>query len=201
MPGVLTSAFAGLTLPFAISVALAGEPVEVQRQQGIPPGLSGNNPLNLMYVGQSDAIGYVPLQNGRRVAAYENMRSGVAAEIRQLRAYQAAGLLTVRQLATKWVSDPKADLSSYIADVSASIGVSADQPIDLNDPATAAAFVLGAQPHETGRPVSAQRISYVEKFRVVGKDAAPSDKAVAVQPPKEPSVQLRSQIVSIKVEE
>lgn len=140
-----------LALVFA-PLAAAADPISVPRQPDIPPGLTGHNPLNLMFVGQSDATGYVELQNGRRVAAYPNLRAGIAAELHQLTAYQASGLTTVRQFVTRWVSDPAADLASYISDVSAAIGVSPDQPIDLHDPAIAAAFILAAQPHETGGP-------------------------------------------------
>jgi hypothetical protein len=117
-------------------------------QAGGALGMKQNNPLNLEY--RSDQPGVQPTA-GNRFGTYPDMATGIAANVRQLVINQDQhGIDTVRGQVTQWVNDPKADLTSYIADVSKAIGVGPDDQIDVHNPVVAAAFMRSAQPHESG---------------------------------------------------
>jgi hypothetical protein len=106
-----------------------------------------NNPLNLTFAGQPGAQ---PGQ-GNRFATFSDLPSGVAATADQLALYQTQhGINTVQDAVKRWVSDPKADLTSYTADVAKALGVAPTDKIDLTDPTVQQKFILAAQPHESG---------------------------------------------------
>jgi hypothetical protein len=114
---------------------------------GVALGMRQNNPGNLTFAGQPGAT----QGTGNRFASFPDMPTGVAATANQLALYQTEhGIDTVRDAVTRWVSDPKADLKSYIAHVAAAIGVAPDAKVDLTDPKVQAAFILAQQPHESG---------------------------------------------------
>ena len=114
---------------------------------GIALGMRQNNPLNLTFAGQPGAQ---PGQ-GNRFATFSDLPSGVAATADQLALYQTQhGINTVQDAVKRWVSDPKADLTSYTADVANALGVKPTDKIDLTDPAVQQKFILAAQPHESG---------------------------------------------------
>jgi hypothetical protein len=113
---------------------------------GATIGQRQNNPGNLTFAGQPGAQ---PGQ-GNRFASFPDMPSGVAATADQLALYQTQhNINTVRGAVTRWVSDPKADLTSYIGDISKALGVGPDDPIDLTDPAVQAKFIQAQFPHES----------------------------------------------------
>jgi hypothetical protein len=114
---------------------------------GIALGMRQNNPLNLTFAGQPGAQ---PGQ-GNRFATFSDLPSGVAATADQLALYQTQhGINTVQDAVKRWVSDPKADLTSYTADVANALGVKPTDKIDLTDPTVQQKFILAAQPHESG---------------------------------------------------
>lgn len=114
---------------------------------GVALGMRQNNPGNLTYAGQEGAVS----GKGNRFASFPDMPSGVAATAAQLALYQTEhGIDTVKDAVTRWVSDPKADLRSYIDHVAAAIGVEPNAKIDLTNPKVQAAFILAQQPHESG---------------------------------------------------
>jgi hypothetical protein len=130
-PGTTTGAAATTTTPPGSGVTIG------QRQ---------NNPGNLTFAGQPGAQ---PGQ-GNRFASFPDMPTGVAATADQLALYQQQhGINTVRGAVTRWVSDPKADLTSYIGDISNALGVKPDDPIDLTDPGVQAKFIQAQFPHES----------------------------------------------------
>jgi len=140
-----------------VDAALGGAPNGAGGQQSsAPPAVSGgsdatigqrqNNPGNLTFAGQPGAS---PGQ-GNRFAAFPDMPSGVAANANQLALYQTQhGINTVRGAVTRWVSDPKANLTSYTDDIAKALGVGADDPIDLTDPTVQAKFIQAQFPHES----------------------------------------------------
>ncbi len=114
---------------------------------GIALGMRQNNPLNLTFAGQPGAQ---PGQ-GNRFASFSDIPTGIAATADQLGLYQTQhGINTVQDAVKRWVSDPKADLGSYTADVAKALGVAPTDKIDLTDPAVQQKFILAAQPHESG---------------------------------------------------
>jgi hypothetical protein len=110
-------------------------PGNVMADTGLPPG----------------AIGRIPVAGGRYVAAFPDLSTGIAANAANLASYAANGVQTVADAVTRWVGDPKADLTSYIADVSRALGVKPDDKIDLTDPKVQSAFIMAQQPHESGK--------------------------------------------------
>ena len=132
-----TGTGAGTTAQPAAAPSGAGTATIGQRQ---------NNPGNLTFAGQPGAS---PGQ-GNRFAAFPDMPTGVAATANQLALYQEQhGINTVRGAVTRWVSDPKADLTSYTADVAKALGVGPDDPIDLTNPDVQAKFIQAQFPHES----------------------------------------------------
>ena len=116
-------------------------------------GQQANNPGNIMADGNASfpgANGRIPVSGGRHVMSFPDVPTGVAASAANLASYAASGINTIRGAVTRWVGDPKADLTSYINDVSKAVGVSPDQPVDLTNPAVQRAFIIAQQPHETG---------------------------------------------------
>jgi hypothetical protein len=116
-------------------------------------GQQANNPGNVMADNALPlgATGWIPAANGRKVAAYPDITTGIAANAANLASYADQGINTVRQAVTRWVGDPKADLGTYITDVSKALGVGPDDKIDLTDPKVQSAFITAQQPHETGK--------------------------------------------------
>jgi hypothetical protein len=113
---------------------------------GATIGQRQNNPGNLTFAGQP----YAQPGQGNRFAAFPDMPTGVAANADQLSLYQTQhGINTVRGAVTRWVGDPKADLTSYIGDISKALGVGPDDKIDLTDPAVQAKFIQAQFPHES----------------------------------------------------
>jgi len=113
---------------------------------GATIGQRQNNPGNLTFAGQP----YAQPGQGNRFAAFPDMPTGVAANADQLSLYQTQhGINTVRGAVTRWVGDPKADLTSYIGDISKALGVGPDDKVDLTDPAVQAKFIQAQFPHES----------------------------------------------------
>lgn len=124
----------------------AAPPTTTPPGSGATIGQRQHNPGNLPFAGQPGAS---PVQ-GNRFASFPDMPTGVAANADQLALYQTQhGINTVRGAVTRWVSDPKADLTSYIGDISNALGVKPDDPIDLTDPAVQAKFIQAQFPHES----------------------------------------------------
>jgi hypothetical protein len=123
-----------------------GDGAAVPNAGGATIGQRQNNPGNLTFAGQP----YASPGQGNRFASFPDMATGVAANADQLSLYQTQhGINTVRGAVTRWVGDPKADLTSYIGDIAKSLGVGPDDKIDLTDPAVQAKFIQAQFPHES----------------------------------------------------
>ena len=131
-----------------------GAPV-LARDPSVTAGQQGNNPGNVMLTPgaplPAGATGAVPVTGGRYAAAFPDVPTGVAAHSDTLNGYKAAGVNTIEDAVKRWVGDPKADLTSYTADVAKAAGVDPKAPVDLSDPKIQRAFILAQQPHESGK--------------------------------------------------
>ena len=147
-PPGLTEALARASAPppgYGATGATA-TPATTPPGSGATIGQRQNNPGNLTFAGQPGAQ---PGQ-GNRFASFPDMPTGVAATADQLALYQTQhGINTVRGAVTRWVSDPKADLTSYIGDISKALGVGPDDKIDLTNPDVQAKFIQAQFPHES----------------------------------------------------
>lgn len=146
----------GVTPPTMPQPPAAAGGGAIARDTSVPTvGQQANNPGNVMADNglPPGAIGYIPASGGtRKVAAYPDLPTGIAANAANLAAYQTQhGINTVRGAVTRWVNDPNANLDSYIGDVSKALGVGPDDKIDLTDPTVQQKFILAQQPHETGK--------------------------------------------------
>lgn len=136
--------------PAAPAPQASAVPAAIPRNQTQTAGMQANNPGNLMYAGQPDASGTIALPGGRSLAAFPDVPTGVAANARQLMLNaDQHGVQSVRQMVTRWVGDPKADLTSYIADTSKAIGADPDAPVNWHDPKVQTAFLQAQYPHES----------------------------------------------------
>jgi hypothetical protein len=146
---------------------------------GIALGMRQNNPLNLTFAGQPGA----QPGPGNRFATFSDLPSGVAATADQLALYQTQhGINTVQDAVKRWVSDPKADLTSYTADVANALGVKPTDKIDLTDPTVQQKFILAAQPHESGGGGAVLNPADVAK----GVQLAAANRGQTVQAPPAP---------------
>ena len=136
------------------SIGDVGAPVIPRDPNAGTAGQQANNPGNIMMAPGATvagASGAIPVSGGRYVAAFPDVPTGVAAHSDLLTNYAQAGVGTIRDAVTRWVGDPKADLTSYVADVAKAAGVGPDDKVDLSDPKIQRAILLAQQPHESGK--------------------------------------------------
>jgi hypothetical protein len=120
-----------------------------------PRGIRNNNPLNLEYRENQGAIG-----SDGRFGVYSTMAEGIAAAERQLLLYQDRdGLNTIRGIISKWAPPNENDTASYIAAVSAAMGVGPDVPLDLRNRQTAESLISAMIRRETGQSIDPATVS------------------------------------------
>jgi hypothetical protein len=121
-----------------------------------PRGIRNNNPLNIKYVGQEDAV---PEAGGGPFAAFRAQESGFAAAERQLLRYQDRGLDTISKIVSTWAPSNENDTGAYIAEVSRRTGIGANDRVDFRNEKTADAIISAMGRHETGRDFDADTVS------------------------------------------
>jgi hypothetical protein len=185
-----------------VAGAATGAPIpSIARDPSMTAGQQANNPGNLMApsgVAFPGMTGTIPVAGGRQVAAFPDVPTGIAAMSDNLTAYQAQhGINTIRGAVARWVSDPKADLTSYTNDVAKAAGVDPDAPVNLSDPKIQQAFFMAQQPHESGKAWLqpgdvAKGIAMAAARRAGGQPpAAPGTATAAATPPAAtPGVQM-----------
>ena len=114
-----------------------------------PRGERNNNPGNIRlsttrWQGQVDGT-------DPAFVTFDSPASGFRALAKLLRNYQSLyGLRTVRGIIARYAPPSENNTAAYVAAVSAALGVSPDQQIDLNNDATLAALVRAITTHEQG---------------------------------------------------
>lgn len=130
----------------------AGEVPVLRAAPGQDPnevrGVRTNNPLNLSFANQPNAIG-----TDGRFAVFQTPEEGVAASVRQLQLYGQRGLNTVEQIVGRWAPPSENDTPAYIRAVSQRMNVNPNQEIDLSDPDTMARLVNAMSVQEVGRVI------------------------------------------------
>lgn len=123
-----------------------------------PRGIRNNNPGNINYVGQTGATRESG-PNGR-FAVFQTAEQGLSALANQLRLYARRGINTVRDIIAKWAPPGENNTQAYIARVSKSLGVSATQSIDVNDPRIMQGLMNAIIRVENGKnPYSAEQLA------------------------------------------
>lgn len=119
-----------------------------------PRGLAINNPLNIKWSAKNKWQGADPTKRDGALEAFVSPQMGVRAAGRVLLKYKTDGLDTVSEIITKWAPpDPTGDknpTASYIAFVAGRLGVESNQPIEIDDCATALKLVKAMGRDEQG---------------------------------------------------
>lgn len=137
------TAGAGSALPFS-GVDANGNPLPVTNRTAAATQGSGGLPLPL----RNNNPGAV--SPGGQVASYPDLQTGLKAMDDNLASYAGqAGTGTLGGVITKWVGSPK-NAPAYIADVTSRLGVSADTPVDLTNPAQRQLIGSAIMLHENG---------------------------------------------------
>ena len=114
-----------------------------------PRGIRNNNPGNLRPGSNWQGLDTPPSEGGylRFVSPFYGLRAAAINLINQQRKH---GLRTVRSIINKYAPPSENNTTSYIAAVCTALGVSADQQLDLNQPATLTRFLRAVVRHENG---------------------------------------------------
>jgi hypothetical protein len=110
--------------------------VQVGGGGGSPRGLRNNNPGNIEDGPFARSLPGYKGSDGR-FAIFDTPEAGQAAQVRLLQSYGSRGINTVQGIINRWA--PPSDNNptpTYVNFVAQQVGVSPDQPLDMNDPAT-----------------------------------------------------------------
>lgn len=143
---------AGAVAGGAAPQAAGGEVPVLRAAPGQDPnevrGVRTNNPLNLSFANQPNAIG-----TDGRFAVFQTPEEGVAASVRQLQLYGQRGLNTIDQIISRWAPPSENNTAAYIQAVAQRVGVSPNQEIDLSDPNIMRRLVNAMSVQEVGRVI------------------------------------------------
>jgi len=153
-----------------------------------PRGIRNNNPGNLNYVGQQGATKEEGA--GGRFAVFGSADEGLSALAKQLRLYGQRGVKTIEGIISKFAPPSENNTKAYISNVSKSLGVGANQELDLTNPETLSKLMDAIIRIENGRnpytktQVSAAagksvQVAQTTNINVSGGDAASTARAVA----------------------
>lgn len=139
----------------------------------LPAGMRNNNPGNIKYVGQGDALG--PSKNtdqGDPQAVYSSPLAGMTAAVKLALKKNRGGKDTVDSLIAGkggWTPGNRA----AAANIAAAMNISPDDPIDLNDPMTMKRFIRGLvkQEHGPSHKLYKDDLISAAVSRVLGEDA------------------------------
>jgi len=116
----------------------------------LPRGIRNNNPGNLNFAGQAGATKEGG-PNGR-FAKFATMEEGIKAMVRQLKLYKSRGVDTIREIVKKYApAEDGNNVSAYIAALTKSMGIGADDSIDMDNQKQMVALVKGITSHENGK--------------------------------------------------
>lgn len=134
-----------VTVASASTVATGGATPDLFRVRSV----RNNNPGNLNFTHQAGAS----LENGpnARFAKFGTMEEGVSQLARQLMLYRSRGLNSLNAIMAKFAPISENNTKQYIATLSKKMGVGADQQIDVSNPQTMRALVLGISQYEAGK--------------------------------------------------
>ena len=115
-----------------------------------PRGLRLNNPGNLRLSSGIPWQGEVP-GTDLEFVTFSSMTMGIRAMARCLLTYQTAhGLNTIAEIIPRWAPPSENSTAAYIAAVAAYMGVPADAPLSLTDPAVLGRLVMAICIQEEG---------------------------------------------------
>lgn len=113
-------------------------------------GLRNNNPGNIVRTGEQWRGMSADQSADSRFVVFDSPVWGLRALARILRKYNAAGLVTVRDIINRWAPPVENDTGAYIASVARAVGVAPTQPLVLTDDALSRIMEAIVQ-HENGQ--------------------------------------------------
>lgn len=113
----------------------------------VPRGVRNNNPGNLRFANQREALG----ADAGGFAQFGSAEAGVAALVRQLQLYNSRGINSVKDIISRYAPSNENNTAAYISAVAKKIGVEAGARLNLNDAATMNALVSAIIRHENGQ--------------------------------------------------
>lgn len=160
----------------------------------IPRGLAVNNPLNIKWSAKNKWQGANPTKRDGALEAFVSPQMGVRAAGRVLLKYKTDGLDTVAEIISKWAPPDKGGDNnptvSYIAFVAGRLGVQANQPIEIDDCATALKLVKAMGRDEQGMELPWTDEVMLEGLKAAGIHNVPSAPVMATPEGKGGMVQL-----------
>lgn len=114
-----------------------------------PRGERNNNPGNIERTNERWQ-GMAEEQTDPRFVVFESPEYGVRALGKLLRNYVAAGHDTVRKIITRYAPSHENETDAYVSNVAASLGVSPEDPLDLDNDQTLSALIAAVVRQENG---------------------------------------------------
>lgn len=112
-------------------------------------GLRNNNPGNIRKTGTTwQGMAPPEQQTDPEFIVFQGPEWGIRALVRILYTYRSQGVLTVRQIISRWAPPSENDTASYISAVAKRVGVGPDEP--LTYPAQLTPLVEAIITHENG---------------------------------------------------
>ena len=121
------------------------------RGRALPRGIRNHNPGNLRR-SADPWQGLAAEQTDSEFFQFASAKWGIRALARTLIAYQdRVGLKTIKQMIGRWAPPNENDTGAYVRAVAASVGVGADDEIDVHDYAILRPLTLAIIRHENGQ--------------------------------------------------
>lgn len=167
-------------------------------------GIRNNNPGNIEYGPFARQWGSTGREGKGRFAVFPTPEAGIAAIIGLQQKYEGSGRDTIRERVLRWApisaENPKKVVDNYIQMVSNSMGIDADTPFSINDPALGPKFVSGMIAKENGyNPYTDDQIVAGHQMgagKAQGIGAGLSAGNMATRPPgKDPQVAIQQMML------
>lgn len=114
-------------------------------------GIRNNNPGNIRWGDNWQGLVTEPQRTDKSFCQFKSAEYGVRAMVVILRNYQRKyGLNTISKIISRWAPTNENDTAAYIASVSRSTGIPADQPIDATDSRIMMKLLPAIITHENG---------------------------------------------------
>ncbi len=170
-------------------------PSPVSGDPSLPRGIRNNNPLNIeagdFTKGQPGFLG-----SDGRFARFETPEQGTDAAGKLLDVYaNRHGLNTVNGIVNRWAPPSDNNPSqAYAASVAGRMGVGADDPLNMADPAIKQKIIAAMGQFENGRPIGPQASPTAPPSATVAQAMTPAGPPTpSGQPPAQPTAPLAGQ--------
>jgi uncharacterized protein (TIGR02594 family) len=154
-------------------------------------GMRNNNPGNIKYIGQPGATPSVNLDQGDPQAVFASPEAGMSAMYQLMMKKYQRGLVTPNQMiadTSGWTPGNK----QAAANIARSLGINADDPVNLTDPAMAHKFMRALMLQEHGDASSTYGDEMIDK--AIGAQPQPQPQPQQPQPQAQPQPQQRGEL-------